>query len=104
MRVHVDAHLRSAGLALRAVCCCMLGCCSVEAVPCWHHNFAEFLVSGERLVQALVLISPVCRLAGTDHNIVIVLLSSVCSLIIHKLQLSSVSSTTLIFISTHIEQ
>ena len=29
---------------------------------------------------------------------------SVCSLIIHELQLSSVSSTTLIFISTHTEQ
>ena len=28
----------------------------------------------------------------------------VCSLIIHELQLSSVSSTTLIFISTHTEQ
>ena len=30
--------------------------------------------------------------------------SSVCSLIIHELQLSSVPSTTLIFISTHTEQ
>ena len=30
--------------------------------------------------------------------------SSVCSLIIHELQLSSVPSTTLNFISTHTEQ
>ena len=73
MRVHVDAHLRSAGLALRAVCCCMLGC-SVETVPCWHHNFAEFLVSGERHANK----SSVQAGAGTDHNIVIVLLSPVC--------------------------
>ena len=29
----------------------------------------------------IVLISPVCRLGGTDHNIVIVLISPVCRLV-----------------------
>ena len=63
MRVHVEARLRSAGLALRAVCCCMLGCCSVEAFRCSLLAFVLFLflVSGESLQAG----------AGTDHNIVI---------------------------------
>ena len=48
-----------------------MGCCSVEA--CWHHN-------SFRWEAVIVLISPVCRLGGTDHNIVIVLISPVCRL------------------------
>ena len=59
----------------------MLGCCSVEAVPCWHHNsFRWEAGAGTDHNIVIVLISPVCRL-GTDHNIVIVLISPVCRLV-----------------------
>ena len=59
-----------------------MGCCSVEAVPCWHHNsFRWEAGAGTDHNIVIVLISPVCRLGGTDHNIVIVLISPVCRLV-----------------------
>ena len=55
-----------------------MGCCSVEAVPCWHHNsFRWEAGAGTDHNIVIVLISPVCRLGGTDHNIVIANKSSV---------------------------